>query len=231
MKFAWKGLAEIEDIKQILQLLLMATICMLIWLFEILLRDWRGLQWMNYFHIAWLIIPTIIFIWVVRIEGDMVARKHFFIYPLMIFIYFILMSIICTSIWEGIEKVNYRLFRNNYSRFEIYLLYTIPVFLYGFITFIGNLIVARVEKKSLSLKSKLVLFFSPYLIPLICLLVTMFLFTQKYLFPVTSLSPMKEGLDILHWIKSGSFIFAYVMYEGSYYLWLKGRIFSAKTVN
>jgi hypothetical protein len=224
MNSIWNRNSGNSNIKQISWLFFLATICMLLWFSEIIIRDWQGLKWMNYFHIAWLVIPTFLLVWIVAIEGGMSGRKHFFIYPIMIFIYFILMAAICTSIWEGVDTVNYRLRLNHYSELTIWSLYTIPAGLFGLITFIGNLIVARVERKALSAKNKLVLFSTPYLIPIICVVLTMMLFTQKYLFPKPQPSPMIEGLDILHWIKSGSFIFAYIMYEGFYYLWLKGKI-------
>jgi hypothetical protein len=99
-----------------------------------------------------------------------------------------------------------------------YSLMTVPFMVFGITSFLFNIIVARMEKVKLSLKHKLLLFFSAYLIPFICLLVTVLLFSQQYIFSKYSIEPFKQGFQLIHWIKSGSYLFAFILYEGYYYL-------------
>jgi hypothetical protein len=69
-----------------------------------------------------------------------------------------------------------------------------------------------------------VLFFSTILIPVISLILTILIFTQSFLFPEPVPKPFIEGLEPVHWLKSGSLIFTFIIYEGVYYLWLKEKI-------
>jgi hypothetical protein len=98
-------------------------------------------------------------------------------------------------------------------------LFTFPV-----ITTFWNIIFARFEKKKLSKRNFWILFFSTILIPVISVILTILIFSQSYLFPEPQPNSFNEGLEPVHWLKSGSLIFTFIIYEGVYYLWLKGKI-------
>jgi len=201
--------------KPIFKLLILSALCMFIWLGEVLVRGWAGLQWLNYFHYEWLIILLFIFLLVIRADRKIIAWKHLIAYPILILVYLIPLLMICSAIIQRHHDSIIPARQN--------LQFFIATTAFGIFTYLINIIVARMEKVKLSLKHKLLLFFSAYFIPFICLLVTVLLFSQQYIFSKYSIEPFKQGFQLIHWIKSGSYLFAFILYEGYYYLWLKGR--------
>lgn len=205
--------------KYILFLLLLATICLGLWFVEVLIRDWIGLEWLNYFHFAIFIIPLIIFLWIVWINGKLEFEKHFIYYPLLSITYSIYMLILVSSYPS-------HFYYNPMVRGAASsgLIHYLPLILFPFVTFLWNKWVARIENKKLSLFNKLVLLLSAFSIPVISTLITVLLFTQSYLFPQSPPNPIENGFEPIHWLKSGSLIFAIIIYEGIYFLWLKEKI-------
>lgn len=208
--------------KLIFKLLILATICMFIWLGELFIVGWDGLKWLDYFHCAWLIIALILFQLVVREDGDNTSNRHLIGYPALIFAYMISISIILLILSDRHVSSNWNRIVTH-SVVTAYSQLGIIVLGFGFITFLFNLIVARMEKVRLSIRQKIILFLSPCLIPLICSLVTVVLFSQSYIFSRYTIRPVIDGLQPIHWIKSGSYLFAFILYEGYFYLWLKGK--------
>jgi hypothetical protein len=208
--------------KSIFKLLILSTLCMLIWLGEVLIRGWVGLLWLNYFHLAWLIIGLILLLLVIRVEGKIKPLRHLFGYPALVFAYMIPIIIICLVLYDRHSGTVWNRMLDH-SVILAYSLMTIPFVVFGITSFLCNIIVARMEKVKLSIKHKVIMFFSAYLIPVVCSIVTIIIFSQSYIFSKYNIRPFKEGLELIHWIKSGSYLFAFILYEGYYYLWLKGR--------
>lgn len=206
--------------KHIIYLMLLAFSCMGIWFIEVLIRDWTGLEWLNYWHYASLIIPLLVLFWVVVINGKLEYKKHLAWYPLLFLSYVIFLVILIASYPEDFHPQLWGRGVNEYTPYTFY----IPMIFFPVVTYFWNMKLARIEKKQLTGLNKLVLFFSPFIIPVICALITILLFKQSYLFPPTPPDPIKNGLEAIHWAKSGSLIFAFIFYEGIFYLWLKGKL-------
>ena len=157
--------------------------------------------------------------WVVWINGKFESKKHLLYYPLLSITYLLFLIIFIAGYPEGF-RYNSMMRGASSSAITHYM----SLLIFPFVTFIWNTWMARIELKKLSITNKLVLLFSPFFIPAISALLTMLLFTQSYLFPSTPPDPIKNGLEPIHWLKSGSLFFAVITYEGIYYLWLKGKI-------
>lgn len=144
--------------KPIFKLLILSTLCMLIWLGEVLVRSWSGLQWLNYFHLAWLIIALILVQLVSRAESQLTPRKHLFVYPALMLGYLIPIVIIFITLSDK-QSSFYVHKLHSYSLAMAYSILLFIVAVFGTTTFLFNLIIARIEKVKLSIKHKLILFF------------------------------------------------------------------------
>jgi len=85
--------------------------------------------------------------------------------------------------------------------------------LFAVITTAFNFVLAKYKKRVLSKTNLWVLFLGTFSIPLICEL-------WYFIIP----APYNGEGDILPCSKNGSFVFAFVLYEGIFFLWLKGKI-------
>lgn len=214
--------------KRHLLLFALSFLFLIIWLGETLLRDWSGLEWLNYFHISMFIIPSIFLFWLILIDNRTNLKRQkvkYALYPILIIAY----TLFCLILILSLEQTGYR------PAAGIYL-YPIVLFVFGAITFCMNLIISKIEGVKLGFKEKMVLFFSSIFIPISSDLVTTLVFTQTYLFPSTSYDlpsvllhflgndgQTGSGIfnSILHWLKSGALIMSIAFYEGAFILYLK----------
>ena len=204
--------------KKIIWLAALALFCMGFWVGEILVRNWMGLEWLNYFHWSMLIVPIMVIIWIIKLNGKLEQKKHFLYYPLIGALYTFFTLILVAS-YPTDFRYNSMVRGAASSEIGHYL----PLILFPAVIFLLNLWVARIEHRKLSLPNKIALFFSSLIIPALSILLAMLLFTQSYLFPSTPPDPIRNGMEPIHWLKSGSLIFAVIIYEGAYFLWLKGK--------
>jgi len=207
------------EMKKPISLFFLAILCMAIWLTEIIVRDWTGMDWLSYVHLSLIIMPVFIAAWVVWINGKFENKKHLLYYPVLSITYLLFLILFIAGYPEGF-RYNSMMRGAGSSAITHYM----SLLLFPFVTFLWNTLIARIELKKLSITNKLVLLFSPFFIPAISALFTMLLFTQSYLFPSTPPDPIQNGLEPIHWFKSGSLFFAVITYQGIYYLWLKGKI-------
>lgn len=205
--------------KNILHLFFLALICMGLWVGEIIIRDWTGLEWLNYFHWAIVIIVALICIWTIKTNGIFVARKYLYFYPLWIIAYIAYLIILIST-----YPTDFRYYSMVRGAASSATMHYIPLIFFPIYIFLLNLWAARIEHRKLSLSNKITLIFSSLLIPSLSILFAMLLFTQSYLFPPTPPDPIQNGLEPIHWLKSGSLIFAVIFYEGVYFLWIKEKI-------
>ncbi len=209
--------------KQILYLFLLAFFCMMFWFLETIIRGWEGSKWLNYLHYSMLMIPIIVHFWVIRVNGKLQFFKHIVVYPSLYISYFMFLFMTIGNFAEGVVAIHPILNRFHLSINLAYPLFLSPIILFPVITFLCNFIAARMEKKRLTKMNKWILFFSPFIIPAVSAIFTILLFATSSLFPPTPPDPIKNGLEVIHWTKSGSLIFSFIAYEGMYYLWLKEK--------
>lgn len=207
-----------------LSLVIMSLLILLIWLGETLLRDWRGLEWLNYFHYSLLIIPTIFVAWLILTDKNFTASKHLLKYPILIIGYFLFCSLV------------FSLLISHSGGYDRYIFFKpLAIFLFMIVTFGMNLIISGIESRKLRLKQKAILFFTCIFVPICSELITSLIFTQSWLFPknikLTSIIfhwLQIEGVSfyyidesILHWFKCGGLITSITLYEGFFILYLK----------
>jgi hypothetical protein len=209
--------------KQIHYLFLLAFFCMMFWFLETIIRGWEGLKWLNYLHYSMWMIPIIVHFWVIWVNGKFQFLKHIVVYPILYISYFMVLFMVIGNFAEGVVAIHPILNRFHLSINLAYPLFLSPIILFPVITFLCNLIAARMEKKRLTKINKWILFFSPFIIPAVSAIFTILLFTTLSLFPPTPPDPIENGLEVIHWAKSGSLIFSFIAYEGMYYLWLKEK--------
>ena len=207
-----------------LSLPLTSILILVFWLGETLLRDWRGLEWLNYFHYSLLIIPCIFIAWLILTDKYFKASKHLLKYPILVIGYFLICLVILAMLLHHSDRYNqYILFK------------PLAIFLFMIVTFGVNLVISKLENRKLSLKQKVILFFACLFIPICSELFTSLIFTQTWLFPPDiNLSGIlyhwfkSDGLigfylneSILHWLKSGGLILSISLYEGIFILYVK----------
>ncbi len=208
-------------------LLIFAFLTTVIWEIEVfLITGWAGMAWLDDWLYSMAIIPILSLLWLIWINRKIQIFKHLIAYPILLFTYLIYFSFYLLVISEEINypaasvlfstEIDYPL---SYMIFGYLFLFTFPV-----ITTLWNFIFARFENRKLSKRNIWMLFFSTILIPVISVILTILIFTQSYLFPKPQPNSFNEGLEPVHWLKSGSLIFTFIIYEGVYYLWLKGKI-------
>jgi hypothetical protein len=206
-------------------LLIFAFFVTLIWVIEVyLISGWAGMAWQDDWLYSMAIIPVLSLIWVIWINRKIQIFKHLIAYPILLFTYLSYFAIYLLVI---LEEINYPSASVLFSTEIVYpLIYIVLGYLFLFtfpvITTLWNIIFARFENKKLSKRNLWMLFFSTFLIPVISVVLTILVFSQSYLFPEPHPKPFIESL--VHWLKSGSLIFTFIIYEGVYYLWLKGKI-------
>jgi hypothetical protein len=200
-----------------------SILILIIWLGETLLRDWRGLEWLNYFHFSLIIIPTIFIAWLILIDKKFTPSKHLLKYPILIIGYFLFCFLVIAVLINNSESYNY------------FVVKPLAIFLFMVVTFGMNLIISGIESRKLRFKQKAILFFTCIFVPICSELITSLIFTQSWLFPQnikltslifhwlhiegTSFSYFNEG--IIHWLKSGGLIMSITLYEGIFILYLK----------
>lgn len=196
--------------KHNLILLIIAFLNLITWLAETLLNGWAGMAWLDYYHISFLVIPIFSIGWVVYYSKEFSPFKHLFIYP----IFLLMIGYMVPGM------IQLRQYMITWERVMA------PLLLFMTVLFVLNVAVALIEKRKLYFFEYVILFFSSAIIPIACGLLTFLIFTQSYLFPAPVPDPVENLTDIFHWLKTGSVFFVISMYEGLYFLYLKGLVFN-----
>jgi|GEM_PF-1913414 len=206
--------------KQILYLIILAFACMMLWYLEIFIRGLEALRWLNDPLYSFWIIPIILHIWGIRINGKFQFLKHIVGYPILYFFYFLFLCVAIDIFRDGFAPIFSKYHHATTPNYIFCPIFLSPIILFPVITFIGNLMVAKMENKRLNKKNKLFLLFSPFLIPVVSAIFTILLFAISPLFPPTPPEHLPSDLEI----KSGSLFFSCIVYEGIYYLWIKEKL-------
>lgn len=205
-------------------LIVTSFLVLIIWFGETYLRDWRGLEWLNYFHFSLLIIPFIFIAWLLFIEKKFTVSKHLLKYPILIIGYFLFCSLVLAALTNHSERYYPDIF-----------IKPLAIFLFMIGAFVMYLIISKIENKKLRFNQKAILFFACLFLPICSELFTSLIFTQTWLFPPDiNLSGIlfhwlkNDGIkgfylneSILHWLKSGGLILSIFLYEGIFILMQK----------
>lgn len=191
--------------KHFLVLLLVAILCQATWFTLGYSQHWWGEGQINYNikNVSYLII-FLPLVWIMWVNG-----KEKFVIRLLIYTSFFI------SYFFGYFFISNNLnfhFSNDgiLGKYFILISRLIWIFEIFFILTIGNYFMARIEGVKLTGKNMIVLFISQLSIPMICFLWS--IIAPLFLYP-------RFG-----YARNGIQIFAFILFEGTYFLWLKGKI-------
>ncbi|MGE5410990.1 MAG: hypothetical protein ACM3MI_08520 [Clostridiales bacterium] len=196
--------------KHFLILLALSVFNVTFWLTELLLFGWGGMECLDHFFWAYLVIPGFSIAWAAYYTKELNHVRHLIVYPIFM----------CAVAILSLAMV----IQSEYMFSPMRVLG--PLFVFMVVMFIINLFVSILEKRYLSFWELLILFFSSALIPIVCGLTTFFIFSQSYLFSDPRPDPIENLTYPVHWLKTGALFFAYTLYEGLFFLYLKGLIFT-----
>lgn len=195
--------------KQILYLFMLALVCMGIWMGIMQGGDpFYSHQRNPYLEFPILLIPLLLIGWLVWLNGKEKFWKRLITYFSFSVIYTVILlsSVFIASLLLG-NLPNLSEPVDSLIRFGSLML------LFAVITTAYNFVLANYEKRVLSKINLWALFLGTFAIPVICELWFLILPTHYN----------GEGY-ILPSSRNGSFFFAFLLYEGIYFLWLKGKI-------
>lgn len=200
--------------KHILYLLLLATICMGIWLGVMQYEEkWGYWPHYEYLQLSFVFIPILFFAWVMWINGKEKFWKRLIAYFSISFLFIgiFLTAIILTSF--VLSMIPHYSDSFDPDSFDGKIMFSSFFLAFAVATLAINLVLAIYEKRMLSKMNLWVVFLSSLAIPLICKL--------WYLVLPTPFNGEGHLMEASH---NGSFIFAFIIYEGTYFLWLKEKI-------
>lgn len=200
--------------KHILYLLFLATICMGIWLgvmqYELKWGYWPSYE---YVQLSIVLIPILFFAWVMWINGKEKFWKRLIAYLSISFLYIgIFLTAIILTIFV-LDMIPHYSDSFDSDSFDYIIMFSGFFLAFAVATLAINLVLASYEKRMLSKKNFWVLFLSSLAMPVICKL--------WYLILPTPYNGEGHLMEASH---NGSFIFAFIVYEGIFFLWLKEKI-------
>ena len=225
--FLWYSIVFLNLNKSIVfSILAFAAISQKIWIYEIIKRDWTGLIWLNYFHIAFVIIYALFIAWLSYMEYHVknkikTAIVHLLFYS-FIFIVFIKYTTdnlfwaiisprgyVAECIYYFVPYINNKLNNGVYNdaveNYHIYL--GILIFLELLVILIINTGILFMERKKFSKK-----IIGIILLPIISIPIYTAMLTSNY-----------GLLDWEHWLKTGNIIFSVILYECTYIVYVKTK--------
>jgi hypothetical protein len=215
--FLWYSIGILKIKKRIVfSILFLATISQKIWIYEIIKRDWTGLIWLKYFHIAFVVIYLLFIIWLLYMEyhvknkiKTIIIHLLFYSVILAVFIKYttdnLFWAIYVNSHFSGlIFNLVYKITTEDY---KYYLYIGIIIFLEIIVIFSINMGIMLVEKKIFSKK-----IIGIILLPILFIPIYTSILTRDYVI-----------LDWEHWLKTGNIIFSVILYECTYIAYIKTK--------
>jgi len=199
--------------KHIFSLLLLAAVCMCLVIGSHVNERTAVDIWLhgesNHFRENLMyLIPVFIYSWMIWINGKEKFFVRLFRYIFLSILYVMILIASFLFISFLLESIS------TYSNSIVSIISSICFFLlFDLINLGWNYLLATCEKKSLTSKNLWILFLTQLFMPIFCLLWWLILrltFNDQY--------------PELNAFQNGSAIFAFILYEGIYYLWLKGKI-------
>ena len=195
--------------KQLLYLFLLALVCMGAWMGMMQGRDPFYIHSSNpNSEFPFFLIPLLLMGWLMWLNGREKFWKRLITYFSFSVIYTV---ILISSVFIAGSLLDY--LPNLSDPVDYLIRFGSLMLLFAVITTAFNFVLAKYKKRVLSKTNLWVLFLGTFSIPLICEL-------WYLIIP----APYNGEGYILPCSKNGSFLFAFILYEGIYFLWLKGKI-------
>jgi hypothetical protein len=212
--YIFKYLYKIKLDKSV-SIIILAFLSNTIWLIEVLINGWDGLIWIKYKHIAFYIIFGLFICWLIFINMKNGIRIILFKLGVYIAIYLLFMLIFTNTFYALFNAFRSYLmhiivFNLNFTLFleNDYLFYGIIILIKVLFILLFNIIIAKIEKQKINI---VMILGTILIIPFTTIMVS-------YLIPHFTTVPLY--LDPIHWLKTGSIIFGFIIYECSYIAYL-----------
>jgi hypothetical protein len=211
--FLWYSIGILKIKKEIVcSILFLATISQKVWIFEVIKRDWTGLVWLSYFHIAFIVIYALFIIWLLYMEYYVKNKIKTIIIHLLFYSVILVVFIKYTT--DNLFRAIYPFMF--FSRLisillhittEYYIYLGIIIFLEIIVIFLINTGIMLVEKKKFTKKIIWII-----LLPILFIPIYTAILTRNY-----------GILDWEHWLKTGNIIFSVILYECTYISYIKTK--------
>ena len=211
----------------IISIILLAVLSNLIWILELLYNGWAGLKWISIFYHSCYIIFILFIIWLFYISFDLKVKTHPIFYS-FIYISFFILSIMLFSVQLSGGPSALILLFFLMDIIEDFSLLPLLIIIFKFICMmleisliiILNSIIYKYEIGKNN-KHKFITIILPMIaIPVLSIVlsfITMLLISTT----VIKIPYVKYCLEPIHWFKSGSIIFSFIIYECFYIYYIK----------
>ena len=208
--------------KPLALLLLIAFAFFLLWNIGKILSD---KEYFSFLIFNFLIIPSLLLIIIILQDRKIQYLKHFIGYPTLFFSYSIYIILYIFGISSEFSKGDIsKLFHSTmYRLYEDIVNYSY-YFSFPFITLLCNIILAWFESKKLTNHHRWILFFSSLFVPVFTFILSILISQVLNIVSNRFLVSLSENLNPVNWFMNGSLIFSLIIYEGLFYLWLKGKV-------
>jgi hypothetical protein len=210
--------------KTFFSILALAVISNLIWLIEVVIRGWKGLYWLEYIHIAIFMVGILFLCWLVFInrENKNDENKKDILFYGILYALFSVTYITILKLTFGHVKIN-----NNWNWifFDIpknFVHYIIFMIVQMSVIFALNIIIAKYEKVTINAKIVFLNLCTMIIIP-ICSFFSSVIISDDKIKHISTIFDLVDAFyyDPIDWVKLGSIIFGFVIYECSYIAYLK----------
>jgi len=188
-----------------------------IWLIELYnYGGWRGLEWISNFHYSLYIIPFLFIIWLFFISYSLKVKIYPVLYGIIYIIFFyISMRIFKVQMSEGIAFFFTLWYYSQYfPNFFLKNYFYVCIILEIILMYVLNIIICLIETKKIILKDIIIMSLHVIIIPFFSIFISyiILLLLKQY---------DKYCLEPIHWFKTGSIIFGFIIYECSYIYYIK----------
>jgi hypothetical protein len=184
----------------------------LLWLIEVFSNGWSGLGWLSYFHISLLAPPILFFYWIRMLKIVEIEKGSYFKLTILYTIAFITLLSLFVLIFIAGPKAIIIYNENTLWTKKIYL-FSVPLVL-----ILTNIIVSKILHRKIYVSDIVYLIFGQIFLIIVSCSICMLLFSINLPYDGTGPNPFWEGLDPVHWFKSGAVIVSFMIYEGLYIL-------------
>jgi hypothetical protein len=201
----------------IFSIFILAIISNSIWLIELFnYGGWRGLEWIKNFHYSLCIIPFLFIIWLCLISYSLKVKIRPILYSIIYVIFFYLsINIFYIQMNDGPSALFTLMYYSQYfPDFIVRNYYYVCTILEIILIYILNIIICLFETKKLNLRDVIIISLHIIIIPIFSIIISYII-----------LSIIKQNdrycLEPIHWFKTGSIIFGFIIYECSYIYYMK----------
>jgi hypothetical protein len=205
--------------KYIVSIFVLAALSTFIWIIELFYHGWGGLKWISYFHYSLCIIPFLFIIWLFYISFNLKVKTHPIFYSIIYIVFFIFSYIIFyVQMISGPTALSLLLlFPDNINIFQylIQYIFYICIILEIIIIYIINIIICLYEKRKINKKDIFIIALHIIIVPIMSIIISLII-----LLPINY---ARYCFDPIHWFKTGSIIFSFIIYECSYIYYIKNK--------